>query len=68
MMFWCWVMKTEPGEALGWAGFHTKEIKNIHYFQNKVTQIILLVAHSEYHLPLKRDLILLWCLMTPTHP
>lgn len=51
MMFWCWVMKTEAAEVLGWAGFHTREIENIHYFQNKVAQIILLVARSEYHLP-----------------
>lgn len=32
--------------------FHTKEIENMHYFQDKATQIILLVTHNKYYLPL----------------
>lgn len=45
-------METEVGGVLSWAGFCTKEIENMHYFQDKAAQIILLVAHSKYYLPL----------------
>lgn len=53
MLFWCWVMETEVGGALSWAGFCTNEIENMHCVQDNATQTVLLVIHGEYYLPLK---------------